>query len=47
LILLHILSLVQDPILLLDPSCSNHVSSFWMVHRQSRRFVICFLEKSY
>ncbi|KEH32375.1 calcium-dependent lipid-binding-like protein [Medicago truncatula] len=27
----------KDPILLLDPSFSNHVSYFWMVHRQSRR----------
>ncbi|TKY54291.1 Vacuolar protein sorting-associated protein 13C [Spatholobus suberectus] len=27
----------KDPILVLDPSFSNHVSSFWMIHRQSRR----------
>ncbi|XP_061360270.1 uncharacterized protein LOC133304277 isoform X2 [Gastrolobium bilobum] len=27
----------KDPILVLDPSFSNHVSSFWMVHQQSRR----------
>ncbi|XP_019431159.1 PREDICTED: uncharacterized protein LOC109338390 isoform X1 [Lupinus angustifolius] len=26
-----------DPILVLDPSFSNHFSSFWMIHRQSRR----------
>ncbi|CAI8587512.1 unnamed protein product [Vicia faba] len=27
----------KEPILVLDPALSNHVSSFWMVHRQSRR----------
>ncbi|KAK7264763.1 hypothetical protein RJT34_32373 [Clitoria ternatea] len=27
----------KEPILILDPSLSNHVSFFWMVHRQSRR----------
>ncbi|KAK7348007.1 hypothetical protein VNO80_22555 [Phaseolus coccineus] len=27
----------KDPILVLDPSFSNHVSSFWMIHRQSKR----------
>ncbi|KAI4335042.1 hypothetical protein L6164_013726 [Bauhinia variegata] len=27
----------KDPVLVLDPSFSNHVSSFWMVHQQSRR----------
>lgn len=35
-------SSAQDPILLLDPSFSNHVSSFWMIHRQSKRYEICF-----
>lgn len=27
---------------MLDPSFSNHVSSFWMIHRQSKRYAICF-----
>ncbi|KAK7363427.1 hypothetical protein VNO77_05570 [Canavalia gladiata] len=27
----------KDPILVLDPSFSNHISSFWMIHRHSRR----------
>ncbi|WVZ12338.1 hypothetical protein V8G54_016868 [Vigna mungo] len=27
----------KDPILVLDPSFSNHVSSFWMIHQQSKR----------
>ncbi|XP_020230234.1 uncharacterized protein LOC109811015 [Cajanus cajan] len=27
----------KDPILALDPSFSNHVSSFWMIHKRSRR----------
>ncbi|KAI4344734.1 hypothetical protein L6164_011925 [Bauhinia variegata] len=27
----------KGPVLVLDPSFSNHVSSFWMVHEQSRR----------
>lgn len=30
----------QDPILILDLSSINHVSSFWMVHQQTKRFVI-------
>ncbi|KAH1088253.1 hypothetical protein AAZX31_07G215500 [Glycine max] len=27
----------KDPTIVLDPSFSNHVSSFWMIHRQSKR----------
>lgn len=37
LIVKHGWVLEKDPILVLDPSFSNHVSSFWMVHQQSRR----------
>lgn len=33
------LVIFQDPILILDLSSLGHVSSFWMIHRQSKRFV--------
>lgn len=31
---------LQDPVLVLNLSSNGHVSSFWMVNQQSKRFVV-------
>lgn len=36
----HFFWVMQDAVLILDLASNNHASSFWMVHRQRKRFVL-------